>query len=78
VIDVGNMLPTRERPQMTPYALWERKKIDLKDTPLIPFGSVVKGHIPLELQTATSGRSFNGIVTGWAPGFKGVSRFLIL
>jgi hypothetical protein len=46
------------------------EKIDLNNSPLLPFGCVIMGHIPLALQTMASGRAFFGIIVGRAAGDK--------
>ena len=70
-VDTQNMLPSLLSPATTPQLLWDNKKIDLRETPILPFGCVVKAHIPLNLQTVISGRCFDGIVVGRAAGHRG-------
>jgi hypothetical protein len=47
------------------------RKTDLLVTPMIPFGSRVLAHIPLEHQTALSGKCFETIMMDSADGVKG-------
>ena len=46
----------------------------LKTTPILPFGTRVLAHLPLKLQTALSGRAFDAIYVGRAPGVKGAIK----
>ena len=66
-----NMSPCPTNPSVTPYELWFGKKPDMLNDPFIPFGSIVKAWIPLDEQTALSGRSIQTYYTGMAPDYKG-------
>ena len=70
-LDKHNMMPSRLNPTTSPQILWDGHKIDLKESPILPFGCVVLGHIPLPLQTALSGRAFEAICVGRADGYRG-------
>jgi hypothetical protein len=68
----GNLQPTLKRPNKSPYSIWNNGKVvDLKNTPLLPFGSIVMAHIPLNLQTTLGGRSHETYYVGCAQGYKG-------
>ena len=47
---------------------------EFKTTPILPFGTRVLAHLPLKLQTALSGRAFDTIYVGRAPGVKGAIK----
>jgi hypothetical protein len=64
IIMKSNILPTILRPTTTPYELWHGYKLDLKVTPMLPFGSVVMAHIPLALQRSLGPRSVETFVVG--------------
>jgi len=64
IIMKSNILPTILRPTTTPYELWHGSKLDLKVTPMLPFGSVVMAHIPLALQRSLGPRSVETFVVG--------------
>ena len=64
IIMKSNILPTILRPTTTPYELWHGCKLDMKVTPMLPFGSVVMAHIPLALQRALGPRSVETFVVG--------------
>ena len=51
--DLMNILPSRDSAQ-SPYELWYGKPFDASTQPLLPFGSVVMSHIPLDQQTSLS------------------------
>ena len=67
----SNLMPLSSDSKSTPYQRWFGKTFDLKSTPMVPFGTVIMAHLPLELQTTMSGRSFKTYCVGCAPGFKG-------
>ena len=66
-----NTIPNHKNPTTTPYIQWYGKKFDLLNNPYLPFGTIVMAHIPLEQQTALSGRSFETYYVGCAPNFRG-------
>ena len=66
-----NLHPRLSHPTTTPYETWHGRKMDLKSTPLIPFGTMVQAHVPLSLQTALSGRSFPTYAVGTCPNHRG-------
>jgi hypothetical protein len=67
-VDMRNILPRKRFNGMTPYEKWFGLPYDLLKHPTVPFGSVVMSHIPLDQQTALSGRSIEGIAIG--PSFE--------
>lgn len=55
--------------QKTRYSLWHGETIDLKNVPILPFGTIIKAHIPLDDQTrGHAGRSIDTVYVG--PAFK--------
>jgi len=68
-LDLHNHLPSARNPTSTPALRWGGTAIDLHKTPLFPFGTLVVAHIPLDLQTANSGRGFPAYFLGRAPGY---------
>ena len=63
-VDMRNILPRKRFNGMTPYEKWFGIPNDLLKHPTVSFGSVVMSHIPLDQQTALSGRSIEGIAIG--------------
>jgi hypothetical protein len=57
-IDKLNILPCVHNPLTSPYSLWYGHPYDMSVHPMLPFGTLVMAHLPLELQHALSGRSF--------------------
>ncbi len=58
--------------QVTRYSLWHGEIIDLKNVPILPFGTIIKAHIPLEDQTrGHAGRSIDTVYVGPALKVKG-------
>lgn len=55
----------------SPYFLWFGKPVDVQNIPIIPFGSIVMAHIPLELQTKNGPRSTTTYCVGSARVYKG-------
>jgi hypothetical protein len=51
--------------------LWFGKPIDVQNIPIIPFGSIVMAHIPLEMQTKNGPRSTTTYCVGSARDYKG-------
>ena len=56
---------------LSPYLLWHGTPFDLIKTSLLPFGSIVVAHKPLNTQTVLSGRSQEDVFVGIAPEFNG-------
>ena len=73
-IDMMCLMPDSEDPTTSPYIRWHGKTVDMHETPMLPFGTRVRAHIPLTLQTALSGRSFLTEFVGLAPGHRGGLR----
>ena len=71
VIDKMNMSPKHDALTTTPYFEWHGRKPDLLRNPAIPFGSIVMAWIPLEDQTALSGRSIKTYYVGMSDSHKG-------
>jgi hypothetical protein len=65
-VDLHNILPDRDS-GISPFERYHGIAPDLHFSPILPFGSVVMAHIPLQLQTALSGRSIETIYIGRAP-----------
>jgi hypothetical protein len=57
-IDKLNIQPCVHNPLTSPYSLWYGHPYDMSVHPMLPFGTLVMAHLPLELQHALSGRSF--------------------
>jgi hypothetical protein len=65
-------LPNSNLPNhASPYMLWFGKSVDVLSIPMVPFGSIVMGHIPLELQTKSGHRSVLTYCVGSATDYKG-------
>ena len=69
--DLREWLPSSKNPLVSRAVAWGKPKGNLKNSPLIPFGSRVLAHLPLKKQTALSGRAFPAVAVGRAPGVKG-------
>ena len=50
-----NAIPNHNITTTTPYLEWHGKIFDLLYNPLLPFGTIVMAHIPVDEQTALSG-----------------------
>jgi hypothetical protein len=72
--DIRELLPSATHPTVSRGALWGTSKPNLKNCPILPFGTRVLAHLPLKLQTALSGRAFPAIYVGRAPGVKGAIK----
>jgi hypothetical protein len=71
-----NLLPLPHDATTSAFSQWHLSRVDLSTTPMIPFGSIVMAHIPLELQKVLGGRSIETIAVGCAPAhFGGVKLF---
>ena len=66
-----SLLPRRSLQGSSPFFEWHGRHINLHDTPIIPFGSIVMAHIPLSEQTNLGGRAFETYSVGCAPAHKG-------
>ena len=44
----ANMMGSVHGPTASPYELWNGQKLDLLKLPMIPFGTLVMAHVPLE------------------------------
>jgi hypothetical protein len=65
-------LPNSNLPNnASPYLLWFGQAVDVLKIPMIPFGSIVMGHIPLDLQTKSGHRSTLTYCVGSATDYKG-------
>ena len=73
-IDLYNIRPRAALANQSPYVIYYNRPYDFKTNPIFPFGSVIMGHIPLESQTAMSGRSnemfFEGVAHDYNNGIK--------
>jgi hypothetical protein len=65
-----NNMPTLLNPKSTPHIEWWGSKVNLRETPMFPFGSAIRIGIPLPLQTTVTGRSADGVYVGVADGHK--------
>ena len=72
--DIRELLPSDSNPTVSRGVLWGQPKASLNNTPILPFETRVLAHLPLRLQTALSGRVFDFIYVGRAPGLKGVIK----
>ena len=71
-----SLLPRRSLNGSSPYYEWHGRHVNLQDTPMLPFGSIVMAHIPLSQQTNLGGRAFETYSVGCAPAHKeGLSLF---
>jgi len=71
VLNKLDIMPHPLDPTTTPYEMWHGNKMNMLHNPSIPFGSVVKAHIALNIQTGFSGRSIDTIYVGMAHGRHG-------
>ena len=73
-IDLYNIRPRASLSGTSPYYLYYKRPYNFKVNPIFPFGSVIMGHIPLDSQTALSGRAdemfFEGIAHDFNNGIK--------
>ena len=72
--DIRKLLPSSTNPTVSRGVLWGQPKASFKTTPILPFGTRVLALLPLKLQTALSGRAFDAIYVGRAPGVKEVIK----
>ncbi len=71
VIAKMDLMPHPLDPTTSPHEMWYGEKLNMLHNPCIPFGSVVKAHIPLDSQTGFSGKSIDTIYVGMAHGRHG-------
>jgi hypothetical protein len=71
VISKMDLMPHPLDPTTTPYEMWYGEKLNMLHNPSIPFGSIVKAHVPLDSQSGFSGRSIDTIYIGMAHGKHG-------
>ena len=72
--DIRELLPSSSNPTVSRGVQWGQPKASVKTTPFLPFGTRVLSHLPLKLQTALSGRAFDAIYVGRAPGVNGAIK----
>ena len=70
----SNMMGYVLGPTACPYELWYGRKPDLLKLPMIPFGSVVMAHVPLDQQTTDGPRSILHYAVGTSLGHQGGLR----
>ena len=63
--------PCLHDPEKSIAEAWDGSRIDIHDTPMMPFGSRVKAHIPLKLQDMGTTRCSDAIYIGRAVDHKG-------
>ena len=68
--DLRNIRPKKSMNGKSPYSIYHSSPYDLSNFSTFPFGSVVMAHLPLDLQTATSGRSDERYFVGIAHDFN--------
>ena len=67
----SNMMGSVHGPKESPYELWTGKHPDALKLPMIPFGSVVMAHVPLDQQTTDGPRSILHYAVGTSLGHQG-------
>ena len=70
----ANFMGSVHGPPQCPYELWTGKHPDLIKLPMIPFGSVVMAHVPVDQQTVETGRSVLHYAVGTSLGHRGGLR----
>ena len=70
----SNMMGSVHGSTSCPYELWYGVKPDLVHFPMVPFGSVVMAHIPVDQQTVETGRSILHYAVGTSMGHRGGLR----
>ena len=70
----ANMMGSVHGPTACPYELWHGRKPDLLKLPMIPFGSVVMAHVPLDQQTTDRPRYILHYAVGTSLGHQGGLR----
>jgi hypothetical protein len=77
--DMYNCLPTSRHLTKSPYQLFDKKVIDARLSPMLPFGSIVVAQIPLSKQTLQTGRGIELIVVGrYDDGYEGILCFNLI
>ena len=66
-----NLLPKERLQWHYPASLWGSDSINLRKTPMVPFGTIVMAHVPTKHQTGLGANSFEAIAVGCTPGTKG-------
>jgi len=69
--DVRIRGPSAINPQLSIAEVWNGERIDINVTPMFPFGSRVKAHIPLLQQDLTTSRCKDAVCIGRAVDHKG-------
>ena len=72
----ANFMGSVHGPMQCPYQLWTGKHPDALKLPMIPFGSVVMAHVPLDQQTTDGPRSVLHHAVGTSLGHLGGLRLL--
>ena len=70
----ANLMGSVHGPTQSPYELWTGKHPDVLKLPMIPFGSVVMAHVPLDQQTTDGPRSTLHYTVGTSLGHQGGLR----
>ena len=70
----ANFMGSLHGPKECPYELWTGKHPDILKLPMIPFGSVVMAHIPLDQPTTNGPKSIKTYAVGTALGHQGGLR----
>jgi hypothetical protein len=63
--------PCPANPKISIAEAWDGTRVDIRETPMFPFGSRVKAHIPLALQNMGTGRCRDAIYIGRVVNHKG-------
>jgi len=66
ILDTMDIMPHPEDPSTTPYELWYGKKFDVLTSPVLPFGSIVKAHIPIKQQGMQTDKSLITYYVGFS------------
>lgn len=70
-VDVLGYGPSKLDSTKSINELWNGERLDVRNSPILPFGSRIKAHINLQDQTSLSGRTRDCIYIGRARGYKG-------
>jgi len=65
ILSKMDLMPCPDDPTNNPYLLWFKKKFDLLRQPTIPFGSIVRAHVPLAQQSMLKERSIITYYVGY-------------
>ena len=76
-IDMYNCLPNHRNPQKSAYEVYDKVRIDLDKTPMLPMWTHVVAHIPLSQQSMASGglRGLRLVYIGRGDDFGGCKLF---